>query len=725
MSIYDDFRESVREFFRIGQGERSYWRRVAVSLFFLIAITSIMTPYVVPAQVNLRVGQAAPGDIFASREIEDRVATELRRQAAEENVPKQFNLDPRVIDEIKASVSEEFSELESILDDEALSQEEKVSQLKEQWEADLSDAVLGELLALDTNARQRTEETAKNVLAAVLRDGVKKDDIDAAKDEVDLRVNSLDLTSTQVQVISGVAKALIRPNEILNLEETERFREQARQSVAPVVVQKGQLIVEQGEIVTEQQIAILEDLGLQKKAGDFRGPLGIAFLVLIAGTGIGLYLAYFKNRLFQDDSLLLLLALISTITLLLSFVSTSFSGLLAPVAAGTMLIAVLLDAELAIIMGLAFAFFVGLASGGELRVAFVAMVGGLTGAFAVAKVAQRSDLTRAGLFVGLANVFTIFAWYLVDRQSLYQIVALKEHLWGFVNGLVSAVITIGSLPFLENLFGVITSIRLLELSNPNEPLLQKLLVDAPGTYHHSIIVANLAEAATEAVGGNALMARVGAYYHDVGKTKRPYFFIENQFGQDNPHDKLSPNLSVLIITSHVKDGVEMAEEHDLPQAVIDIIEQHHGTTTVSYFYNRALEGNGEEVVEEDYSYDGPEPQTKEAAILMLADSVEAAVRALSRPTPGRIEGLIRKIIKDRLNDGQLDKSDLTLRDLDLIAKTFARVLSGIFHPRIEYPDYVVEEMKARMAAEEADEAQGGAAEKAVAKEKNGHEGGNQ
>jgi putative nucleotidyltransferase with HDIG domain len=253
-------------------------------------------------------------------------------------------------------------------------------------------------------------------------------------------------------------------------------------------------------------------------------------------------------------------------------------------------------------------------------------------------------------------------------------------------------LSMGLLPFFEGMFGIMTPVKLIELSNPNQPLLKRLLTDAPGTYHHSVIVGNLAEAAAEAVGGNSLLARVGAYYHDVGKIKRPYFFIENQMGQENPHDKTSPTLSSLIITSHVRDGVELAREYGLPERIIQFVREHHGTTLVGYFYTRATEGQtSETVLEEDFRYEGPRPASKETAIVMLADSIEAAVRSLTKPTPARIEAMVKKIMGDRLNDHQLDRCDLTLRDLDTVAGIFASVLSGLFHPRVEYPEDQTEE----------------------------------
>lgn len=266
----------------------------------------------------------------------------------------------------------------------------------------------------------------------------------------------------------------------------------------------------------------------------------------------------------------------------------------------------------------------------------------------------------------------------------------REMLIVLANGPLSAVLAVGSLPIFETVFGILTPIRLLELSNPEHPLLHRLLLEAPGTYHHSIMVGNLAEAAAMAIGADSLLARVGAYYHDIGKIRRPYLFTENQvFDMENPHDRMSPSLSSTAIISHVKDGVELAREHKVPEQIIDFIKEHHGTGLASYFYIKAAEeaaAKDEKPPEEwAFRYEGPRPGSKETAIVMLADSIEAATRSLSRPTPARIESVVRKIIQERLFDHQLDKSDLTLRELDTIAETFVQVLSGLFHTRIQYP----------------------------------------
>jgi putative nucleotidyltransferase with HDIG domain len=250
----------------------------------------------------------------------------------------------------------------------------------------------------------------------------------------------------------------------------------------------------------------------------------------------------------------------------------------------------------------------------------------------------------------------------------------------------------GLLPFFEATFGILSTMKLIELSNPTHPLLRKILTEAPGTYHHSLMVANLSESACEAIGANGLIARVGAYYHDIGKTKRPNFFIENQMNHDNPHDRLAPEKSKEVIISHVLDGVDILTRYRIPKEIIEIAEQHHGTTVLKYFYHRAMQ-EGKEMKEEEFRYPGPKAQTKESAIVGIADSVEAAVRSLKSPTPEQIENLVKKIIDDRLQDGQLNECDLTLKEVDIIFQTLCESVKGIFHSRIEYPNLTEQKVK--------------------------------
>ena len=402
---------------------------------------------------------------------------------------------------------------------------------------------------------------------------------------------------------------------------------------------------------------------------------------------IALYLNFYNNIVFNDVKKLILLSIICFFAILMAKLASQISGYLIPMAAISMLTAIALDSRIAIFITIILSYLASLISGIELNHVLVSMVGGVVAVYSVRKATQRSNLTRAGLMIAGVNIVCISALGLIENSDYYLI--LQDNLWGLLNGLLAVIFTIGILPFLESFFDITTSFKLMELSNPNQPLLKKLIVDAPGTYHHSIVVGNLAETATEEIEGNGLLARVGALYHDIGKLKRPYFFIENQEAYKNIHDEMEPSLSALVIASHVKEGVELAKKNKIPQDIIDIITQHHGTGLISYFFHRALTENGEstkEIAEENYRYSGPKPQTKETGIILLADSLEAATRSLTNPTPTRIKSMVKEIIQKNLDNGQLEECDLTLKDLDKIGTSFSRILTSMFHSRIDYPD---------------------------------------
>jgi len=364
-----------------------------------------------------------------------------------------------------------------------------------------------------------------------------------------------------------------------------------------------------------------------------------------------------------------------------------------PFAVGTMLVRVVLNSEISLVFAILSSILTAVLFGNSFAVLIFAFLTSLSGAHWVRHVTERSSLFRAGLRLGLFNFVLLFALHLTtsrpfDLQLLYKLG------FGFAGGLAAAVMVTGIVPLVESLFRYTTNIKLLELANMNNPLLRDLMVQAPGTYHHSIIVGNLAEAAAENIGVNPLMVRVAAYYHDIGKIRKPQYFIENVGGQENRHDKLAPSMSALILMAHVKDGVEMARESRLGKALADIIRQHHGTSLMKFFYDRAkskADPGVEQIDERDYRYPGPKPQTREAALIMLADAIEAASRTLTDPTPARIQGMVQKIINNIFIDGQLDECELTLKDINNIAKSFKLVLGGIFHYRVDYPEPVSKE----------------------------------
>jgi len=365
---------------------------------------------------------------------------------------------------------------------------------------------------------------------------------------------------------------------------------------------------------------------------------------------------------------------------------TTLSYLL-PTAALSMLLTVLLGPQLAITATVLFSMIVGFMAGGSLEPATYALVGGLIASLSLSRVEKLNAFFWAGVYVALANLAVVLVFRL-PKQDYDAVRLLTLAGLSLINGGLSASLTLAGFYLLGTLFDITTSLQLMELARPTHPLLRELLLKAPGTYHHSILVSNMAEEAAGRIGADALLARVGAYYHDIGKTTRPYFFVDNQMGGVNVHERLDSHTSAQIIISHVQDGLDLAKKYHLPHKVRDFIAQHHGTSLATYFYRQALESEGDQVNEEDFRYPGPKPQSKEIAIVMLADNCEAAVRAERPDSLEGIEELVRKIIGSKVLDRQLDECDLTLRDLDQVRAAFADILQGVFHPRIKYPEEV-------------------------------------
>ncbi len=699
---------------------RKLWQKTGVRQWLMAAIifvtlAGILLANLVPLQYDLKVGQVSPRDIEAPRTIENRYETDrLRSEATESALAKaRANPDNYVIDGKVAVAAEErlsfvFEQAAGLREAQEIatpgtppemlpkapvaSLKQRVTELQtsvhQEVELDVDKQVAETLLTASAETFVITEQAAKTIAIKVLRNNRisqenRNEMVDRARDQVE----EYDMPDAARETVAEMVKNVIRPNLTIDVEKLEVVKRDAAQAVVPAMVLQGEIVVRKGDVVTREKLQILKDLGLQKRTASYARMLGVAGVVLVLLVLVGVFLWQYEREIIRDEGLVALLGLIVIIVAfimkVLSLIPWSGTGYLMPTAFGAMLITLLLDSRLAMIVTAALALIVGLVTDGGLGYVAVSLIGGITAVLSLGKVTQRSDVTRVGFIVGGVNFITMMAFALINEDMFL----IKNSYLGLTNGVICAIFTIGFLPYLENLFGITSSIKLLELSNPNQPLLRRLLLEAPGTYHHSILVGNLAEAAAEAVNADGLLARVGAAYHDIGKAKRPYFFVENQLGGDNPHDRISPSLSTLIIVSHVKEGVELAKQHKLPVVIMDFIKQHHGSDLVQYFYHKALENDKDGSVEEmDFRYPGPKPQSKETAIVMLADAVEAAVRTLSRPTPGRVDGLIRKIIKARLNSGQLDESDLTLRDLDKVAEAFAQVLSGIYHSRIEYPD---------------------------------------
>lgn len=653
---------------------------------FVVLTASAAIPHV-PRRVALRVGVVSPVDVASPRTVEYRDPEQAAalREAARLAVPPVVRRDPDQIVVAQTEVSRRFDALASARSAPAPSLEERIARAR-QTVGDMPEPALVAAMELDARTFSDVRAFSLQAIRQVMSEEILPGGEEAARGRARAILRTFPLRGRALTLASAAVLPAVRPSVVVDVEATERRRREAEASVVPPVerILQDQVIVRRGEVVTPADFRRLEAVGLVGAPLAARTLTGIALVVMLLLGIVALYLARYQPQIWGSERHLLLLAIvIGTTGALTPVVAARFSGYLMPVAAGPMVIAILLNPRLALFAAAALSLFAGLVAEQSLGIAIISFVGGVMGVYTIKSVHHRSDLAYAGLQVGAANVAAIAAFGLSANLPLYPQL-LGDAVTGALNGVLAGVITIGVLPYLENLFRMVTPIKLLELSDPSHPLLRRLQLEATGTYHHSVMVANLAEVACEAIGANGLLARVGAYYHDVGKLRRPVFFIENQMGVENPHDTMAPSLSALTVSAHVRDGLAYAREYRLPEAIAAFIPEHHGTMLIQYFYSRAKQRG--EAREDPFRYPGPKPRTREAAVVMLADSVEAAARALSRPTPDRVEQVVRRLIRERLEDGQLDECDLTFRDLGRIAEAFVRILSPMFHPRLDYPD---------------------------------------
>ncbi|RCW58254.1 hypothetical protein DFR80_1115 [Halanaerobium sp. ST460_2HS_T2] len=717
--------------------------KIIWAVIFFVLVVLILSLDLIPNQVDLRSGQVSQSDITAPRTITfiDRNRTSELRQRAADAAPRVYEEDSTVEEDVlkkvnnlfkaindkreffyynKITINEASTAQNSNADSEqtAVDKEnnltaaeiEKFSQeeiteiadlVRGEIDYDLSRESLAVLITLNNEKLLGIKNRALDLLETKLEGRILPSDLASAREELRQSAMEMDISRRERLALAEVTESVIAANMFLNQEATASRRQEAISEVEAVekTVRQGEIIVRKGDVVTESDIDILERLGLQKGGINYYNITGRIIISFILVLLLGFYFYKYQKKVWQDNSKLLLIELLILIVVFFAKIMTLFQNpfvdFMVPTAMASILLTVLISSDTALITTLFISLLVAPVYDMNFNIVLTSFLAGLIGIFSVTKVKERGDIIRAGLNVSFILVFLIGGLSLLQQNQdwTYLIWSIGG---GIVNGLLVGVLANGLLPYLEDLFDMTSSVKLLELSNPSQPILKRMLVEAPGTYHHSVIVGNLAETAAEDVGADSLLARAAAYYHDIGKLKRPYFFSDNQFGGENPHDKTSPNLSALIIKSHVKDGVEMAEENGLPAKIIDIIKQHHGTNLISYFYQQALQDNKHDDIEKkDFRYDGPKPQSKEAAIIMLADITEAAIRSknFNKNNHDRIEGFVRGLVKDKLIENQLDQSNLTLSDLDTIVKSFVKVLTGIYHQRVEYPEKLLKEMK--------------------------------
>lgn len=721
-------------------------KAVWMFLFLLVLTLLLLGPHIGPDLPRLPVGSMVPEDIIAPVSIEyvDDESTEEVRAAARATALPVYDFDPSALTRSIEVIRHTFDQgLQALTDLEErrgttpLTTEDLRGLLLPGEELQVPEGVLAHL-----GERRFDEEIRRHLVAALraayvhrivsskalsppgaratLRDtrsgrewkesGLK--DVLSLDEARDVARASLRATSSSgVLALAPFLADLITPNLILNAALTETRREEAGTRIEPLIVRipKGKVILRRGEVVNEDAARTLDGFHAARREGrSVRVLLGNLLFTAILVFFMSRYVFFYQRSYRRERHLFALMVVVMVINLLIDraflwlvdhvvdtlqtqpYADPSFYRFMMPMAGGAILITLLGNARIGMAYALFYLPLFGMVMEWDPQLLLFCLISNLAAIYGITQYSQRTALIRAGLLLGGVNAITVLALHSVIGQSLPPYHVFYLMLCAFIGGVLVAALASFLLPLLESFFNILTDVRLLELSNLNNPLLRRLAVEAPGSYNHSVIVGTLAESAAEAIGANALFCRVAAYYHDVGKMLKPQYFVENQRDRVNRHDTLNPHMSALVIASHVKEGYELAKSYGLPKQILDIIPQHHGTRKINYFYEKAKKHenpNLEEVRESDYRYPGPKPQSREAAIFMLADSIEAAARTLDEPSPPRFKGLIRKIVSDVVLDDQFSQCDLTFSDLENVSGAFLKTLSSIYHHRIDYPGF--------------------------------------
>lgn len=687
---------------RSRRGGWQWWQQMLQgSLLWLFAIlltvgmTAILSFNLIPtSNVNIAVGQPAANDILAPRSLtytSELLTAQARQQASAtvSTIYTPLNLD---IGRSQLSLARAiFSFVETVRADSQANTETKLNYLQAIKGIKIEEQIALDLLEMSQADFAVAKADVLAIIDELMRQDIREDQLSAVQRSA-RRQASLDLTPAQERVVTSLAPQFIVPTVFADEEATAAARQEAATAVEPITrsVTKDQRVIRTGDVVTEADVEMLEQLGLLQQELDLQDVASLFIASLLSVTLIILYWQQYRTRLRGNGRYLIGLALLLLLFTLAARLLASGSGVLTywyPIGALAMLLTVVFDNRFAMIIVVVMAALIGYLNRSSLEITVYIAAGGLMALFTLHDAyAQRINaFFRAGLLAALGHIVAILIFHLPQNPDIIELLQLI--LYGIGNGVLSAAITLIGFFIMGSLFGVTTSLQLQELSRLDHPLLQELLRKAPGTYHHSIMVANLAEQAAEKVRANSTLIRVGAFYHDIGKMKRPPFFTENQEGV-SPHDALDPFSSARIITSHVTDGLEMARKHRLPDRIRDFIAEHHGDRIVKSFYLKALEEaaeNSDNVDIEKFRHVGPRPRSRETGIVMLADATEATSSALRPNSEKEIEKLVTTIVSEHLAEGQLDDSGLTLGDVKVIQDSFVKTLKGRFHMRVKYP----------------------------------------
>ncbi|MRG86629.1 HD family phosphohydrolase [Salinibacillus xinjiangensis] len=685
--------------------DSSVWMMICIiliGLFFFV----MAAPNLQPQSYEIEEFTEAQETIYSPVTIEDQKETESKIQRAVQAVDEQYTISDQITQDRMEYINEIFDAAEKINQMEAdgkgeKSETERLSEYESLLGNEITKNVNTETLATILSAEAEELLEAKQFLLEhtreIMTSGVKSSNLRQKEIEFNRNVVYSPFSDSLKDALSELGSFFIVENSFFDAEKTAEERRKAASNVDPVMIRAGETLVESGDMITSE---IYEDLllvGVLKNERNLLPYIGLGLLILIL-SGL-LYLEWLNQRDWDKKTVftifIISIGAVSTMKIFSYFDTNELRLFLAvPAATGVMVIKWLINDRFAIILAIIYSVMAAILFNfhmpGFLNVeaGLYMLFSQLTGIYLFQNMRDRGEMVKVGLGILVVNVLTILFFTLIsftpiDWRELFTLIG-----FGFGGAFFTSVLTLGLMPFFETGLNILSESKLLSLANPNHPLLRKILVEAPGTYHHSVMVANLSEAACEAVGANGLLARVAAYYHDLGKTVNPRYFIENQMGEKNPHDLLQPEQSAKIIINHPYDGAYLLREHKMPKEITDIAEQHHGQSLLKFFYYKAKEAD-DEVKQSQYRYPGPKPQTKEAAIVFICDSVEAAVRSMNQPSVEKLEEVVKSIIHDKLIDGQLSECPLTFQNLNQIEIAVCELLKGIFHSRIKYPDQAV------------------------------------
>ncbi|WP_459499396.1 HD family phosphohydrolase [Bacillus sp. C1] len=665
-----------------------------------------------PEQLDVKMLSISKQTIHSPIKIEDKVTTDRKKREAAQKVEDQYTYRSEykqnkvdIVNSVFDAIKEVEAETKSSGPDEQkkVSAAERLEKLKKKLPADLtkslSDSVLLQFVNAEPDQLSLARDAVLTAINNIMSTHIKMNEENDARERFVNEIRNVNVNSDLKEALNTLGKYAIEANYFYDSVATKERKQMAMDAIAPVYILQGQILVKEGDTITREVYDQLKLVGLLEQGNTFQPFVGLAMIIGV--------LLFFMHKQFEsflklkreEKPYVLAYTTIAAITVVLMKIISLFQKLeyagiayVVPVAMGTILVKLMIGDRFVFITSIIFSvcgsilFNEGVTSTLNYSVGIYVLLSSLSVSIFLREKNRRTMILQAGILVSVLNVVVLAALLLLRNGNFSPLEIGSQLLMAAASGIISSILAMGILPYLESGLGIVSSMKLMELSSPNHPLLRKILLEAPGTYHHSVMVANLSEAACEAVGANGVLARVGAYYHDIGKTLQPHFFIENQMGIENPHDTLDPETSRDIIIAHVTNGVKMLEEHHIPQEIIDIAGQHHGTTLLKYFYYKAIKEDKEKYTEEMFRYPGSKATSKESAIVGIADSVEAAVRSMNHPTPEQINNLVQSIIKDRLQDGQFSECNLTFKELQIVGKTLCETLNGIFHSRIKYPE---------------------------------------